>query len=219
MDSINIEETFSSALTNIWNKHKDVDTELIGRGFCVPRQVNKNSLLFLGANPSYTKEDRRNVFYDAGSDIQYFKRMNELINGDYEKSFGVNWTHFDLLFLKETDQKKIDSLIKVPAGKSFINDQLELSKKILELSKPKIIFASNAKVRHFLGYGKHGSTGLWMGYIFEFDNEIGTPRIKTEGVLYNTPIFFTSMLSGPGTLDIGSFQRLSWHIRFVLGKM
>jgi len=38
-------------------------------------------------------------------------------------------------------------------------------------------------------------------------------------MLKNVPIFFTSMLTGQRALDNGSFERLIWHINFVLGKI
>ncbi len=60
---------------------------------------------------------------------------------------------------------------------------------------------------------------IWLDYEFMFDDEIGTYRIKTKGNLFDTPVFFTSMLSGQRAMDNGSFERLQWHINFVLNKL
>lgn len=216
MDVISIEDVYSEKLSKIWIDHKEVNYEIISRGYCAPRTVSRKSILFVGVNPSYTLEDKQNIFYEAKPDIQYFRKFNELVNGDYETNFGINWTHLDLLFLKETKQKKIPLYFKFQAGIDFINAQLRLSQAIIEQSEPKIIVVSNTLARHFLGYDKNEHVTHWMGYKFKFDNKIGTHRITSKGNLENTPIFFSSMLSGQRALDIGSFQRLKWHIRFVL---
>ena len=49
----------------------------------------------------------------------------------------------------------------------------------------------------------------------KFSKDIGT-HVITEGNLKNTPVFFTSMLSGQRAMDVGSRERLEWHINFIL---
>jgi len=58
-----------------------------------------------------------------------------------------------------------------------------------------------------------------MDFGFEFDDEIGTYRIIKNDKLKHTPVFFTSMLTGQRALDLGSYERLIWHILFVLKKL
>ena len=52
----------------------------------------------------------------------------------------------------------------------------------------------------------------------KFDEEIGTHRITGKNNLQGTPIFFTSMLTGQRALDLGSYERLIWQIKYVLEK-
>lgn len=96
-----------------------------------------------------------------------------------------------------------------------------MSKEIIEEAKPQIIVVANTTARLFFGKDKNieKDVNIWLNYDFEFDNLIGTHRIKTEGNLFNTPVFFTSMLSGQRAMDNGSFERLQWHINFVLNKL
>ena len=54
---------------------------------------------------------------------------------------------------------------------------------------------------------------------FTFDNNLGTYRIVNHPNLNDTPIFFTSMLTGQRALDLGSYERLVWHIGFVLDEL
>jgi hypothetical protein len=58
-----------------------------------------------------------------------------------------------------------------------------------------------------------------MNFEFEFRDEFGTNVITNEPILKNVPIFFTSMLTGQRALDNGSYERLIWHMKFVLEKL
>ncbi|MDD4990923.1 MAG: hypothetical protein PHR83_01705 [Paludibacter sp.] len=217
---INVQEIIEKPLMAIKEKYsyldQVLDTEIISRGLIAPKYIESNSILFLGINPSFTKPyDIQNIdFYSNDNSIPYFKKFFEVVR---DKEY--NWTHLDLLFFRETNQKAVDLFLKEnPIGVQFIWDQLMLSKQLLELSTPKIIIASNTKVRHLLGVeqNKERTKGVWMDYSSTFDSKIGTDRITSEGPLFNVPIFFTSMLSGQRALDNGSFKRLVWHIDFVL---
>lgn len=219
---IDVETLYANELSDIWKKHSDVDEELISRNFLAPKYVYEDSILFLGINPSFDEKKTLGTnFYqinEENPDHPYFQKFKELT----VKAEGVKWSHLDLLFFRETNQKAVDKFIyNNPKGLQFIYDQIMISKQLLEISKPKIIVASNTKVRQLMGYKKdvQKNIDIWMGYDFKFDNEIGTYKIETNGALFNTPVFFTSMLSGQRALDIGSFRRLEWHIKFVLDKI
>ena len=75
--------------------------------------------------------------------------------------------------------------------------------------------------RHFTGFEKNQeqTQGVWMGFDFVFDEKLGTHKIVNNSDLDNTPVFFTSMLTGQRALDKGSFERLNWHINFVLNQI
>lgn len=99
---------------------------------------------------------------------------------------------------------------------------------MLEATRPQVIIVANTLARLLLGFGMDeelpevDKRHIWMGYKFKFDEDLGTHviqgRVGQEGepletALKNTPAFFTSMLSGQRALDIGSRERLMWHIR------
>jgi hypothetical protein len=123
------------------------------------------------------------------------------------------------LFLRETNQKNIESIYSQKNGVDFIFQQLLISKEIIELSKPKVIIVNNSLARKYLGFEKNNDIDVWMGLKFKFDETIGTYRVVNNENLKNTPIFFTSMLTGQRALDKGSLERLIWHIKFVLEKL
>src|SRR5699024_10216291 len=147
---------------------------------------------------------------EEGGVYTYFRRFV-----DISQKTGVKWSHWDLLFFRETKQRYIDKLIKKDYGIDFIKEQLEISKRIISMSRPKIIVVSNTKARRFM---RNKKSRLYMGSEFEFDEGLGTYIIINDDVLAGTPVFFTSMLTGQRALDNGSYERLVWHINFVLEK-
>ena len=121
---------------------------------------------------------------------------------------GIKWSHLDLVYIRETNQKAVENIFSNANGKEFIHAQLNLSQKIIEKAKPKIIVVSNSLARRLLG----------VNFKFIFDEKIGTHKIVENSKLENTPIFFTSMLTGQRALDTGSYERLVWHIKRVLKR-
>ena len=225
-NTVSVSDIIDMPLKKIWQKYKNLDSDLLKKKFLAPKFISCNSILFLGINPSYsgsTSENKNSEtvsYYELSNDsneLTYFNKFSKIAQDS-----DIHWAHLDLLFFRETNQKKVNELInKQPDGVSFILDKLLLSKQLIELSKPKLIIASNTKVRQLLGFDKdlEKGTNAWMDYSFCFDKIIGTHRIKTDCELFNVPVFFTSMLSGQRALDRGSFERLQWHVNFVLGKI
>lgn len=178
--------------------------------------------MFIGINPSFneTNTEINQEFYNveqAGKSHQYFNKFKEISN-----YLDHHWAHFDLLFFRETNQNYINNLLKLDnnIGVDFIFRQLEISKQVLILAKPKVLIVSNTMSRHFLGFDKNEAEnkGVWMAFDFVFDEKFGTHKIINNKELENTPVFFTSMLTGQRALDKGSRERLMWHIRFVLNQ-
>lgn len=112
-------------------------------------------------------------------------------------------------------------------GKPFLNEQLDISFDIIQKAKPKLIVVTNALAAEFFGKMKsiHHSNNfekIWRGYnlFFEdeqkqtFDPSIGAYRINLGD--QNVPLILSGMLSGQRALDIGSFERLKWQIKFIL---
>lgn len=215
MKKISTKSLFEKNINEIWDNPKFNEIELKERGYALQDEIILEALLFVGLNPSYSnKNDVGRFFYkneQEGDVHKYFKKFQEI-----SISSNIKWAHTDLLFLRETKQDKIETIYSLKNGTEFIYEQLLISKKIIELSKPKIIIVNNSLSRKYLGFEKINNVNIWIGLDFKFDEKIGTHRIVNNEKLENTPIFFTSMLTGQRALDKGSFERLKWHINFVL---
>jgi len=213
LNKVDIEKLFKDQINKIWDDPKYQDIRVIDRGYAVSTGIVKDSILFIGINPSYTTSDSSRSFYELKQKDneyrKYFSKFEEI-----SKCTKHPWSHIDLLFFKETSQKYIDTIVKdYPEGLSFIWQQLLVTKQILEILRPKIIVVSNTKARQFLGKEQINDRNIWLGYDFKFDQEIGTDKIMNkDSKLFETPVFFTSMLSGQRAMDNGSFERLKWHI-------
>jgi hypothetical protein len=202
---------------------------LLDRGFVFQfdEGLVEPDVLFVGINPSYKDgSDHENDFYIQEQGLQHsyfqpFKRIADAIESEYDRK--ITWTHLDILVFRETKQSFIkEVLFKDPVGVEFLVDQIAISKKILEYLRPKVMVVSNTMARELLGrnrFTKDGvEYGVWMGYEFEFDHDLGTDVIVNHPILKGTKVFFTSMLSGQRALDNGSRQRLIWHIHKALSK-
>jgi hypothetical protein len=218
---IDLKSIIEEDLLKIKNEYGGLNPEIFSRGFIAPECVQQDTILFLGMNASFSEGGKWDgIGWCRPSEYKdnpypYFNKFREI--AEYCKR---DSTHLDILFFRETNQNMVKEFWKDSKGLEFLYKQMCLSKKTIELSKPCVIVVANALVRDFLGFNKNKekTQGVWMDYDFEFDDNIGTYRIKTQGNLYDIPIFFTSMLSGQRALDNGSFERLKWHIKFALEK-
>jgi hypothetical protein len=85
--------------------------------------------MFIGINPSYGG-DPGCIFYNNshGETHKYFKKFIDIsINVE------IDWTHLDLLFLRETSQNVVKALSKNTIGHNFIDEQLKISKNEIKL--------------------------------------------------------------------------------------
>lgn len=218
MSYFSIKELFENEINEIWRSFSKI--EICQRGYALQDEILKSAIMFIGINPSFNLKTDKNgcSFYNVnqeGKSHNYFNKFKEIA-----KSCNQSWTHFDLLFFRETNQKYIIELLNNPEGVNFIFQQLIISKKIIERAKPKVLIISNTMARQFMGFDKNIKLkkGVWMGFDFAFDDIRGTHKIINHIELENTPVFFTSMLTGQRALDKGSFERLKWHVKMVLEK-
>ena len=176
--------------------------------FVYPKTLLQNAILFLGINPSSSSNhielDSYELFQDDNNH-QYFKKFE-----DISKYCKTPWTHLDLFYFRDTDQKTIYNILEQENGVKFIWEQLQITKKLIDLCNPKVIVVSNALAGTFLGKDKIEDRNKWLDYDLKFDNELGTYKSN------NIPVFFSSMLTGQRALDRGSFERLRWHINKVI---
>ncbi len=215
---IDIQNLYGARLTNLWKPQQNIKP--FDRGFAIEKSVAKESLLFLSMNPSFKKgawnngtHSGTNAFYNipslnASNTNSFFQAINKFYD---ELGQGSNLipplAHHDLLFVRETSQEKVKELNK--NFKSFFDNQLIISKEIIQASEPKIIVVINAGARKLF-------EDLFKG------SQCSPPFDESLGVyMYiigdkKTPVLFSGMLSGQRALDIGSRESLKWHIRHIL---
>lgn len=220
---INIELLIKDKINALWKEFEDEE-------YCKfsPNSIAKipnDRLIFIGINPSMTDNVKRrliqkndincefyNLTYDVNVDYRYFKKFFDIAD-----KTGLDWGHIDLLYNRETNQKKVAGLLKTERGKDFIYKQCMISKivldKIINEKKPRIFVVNNTLARQLLGeYHLEKPTKKsthWIGYDFVWNEDLGTYLYK------NNAFFFTSMLTGQRALDNGSYQRLIWHINLA----
>lgn len=205
--------------------------EILERGiaFQYDEDEGEADVLFLGMNPSFTgKKEERSYEWtrECTRDKDYFApffKIEECLEEKYHLK--IKWTHYDLFVFRETKQANIKKhFMRDEEGRVFLFQQLEIFKQRLLQTKPKVIVASNALIRTFLGMKRKKDEktgqehGVWLGdwIKFEFSAIIGTYVITEPKELEGSFIFFSSMLSGQRALDLGSRKRLIWHIAEVM---
>lgn len=218
----------NQSVFRLWGRHfaDDADTlcPIIYSSFTI------SSLLFVGLNPSYTREWERKLRDVAPSGIdpssffhwrnrrqfdfalaRHFERYSR---ENYKRFFGklaqlaaevdMPWEHIDLFFLRKTKQNDLKQIVGLEGNNfspnEFGRDQLKLSTLLIEIAKPKIIVVANAMASKILAHR----------FKPRFNSEYGYHLLKLCG--RDVPIFFSSMLTGGRALDVFSYERLKWHI-------
>ncbi len=141
-------ERIDICLDNIWRKHTGaVHPSLIKRKPIFAADGVRNSILFVGVNPSYMEEDD-DIFLHSNSDKTllygsfyqrddappYFKSLE-----NFASKCGYAYTQINLLYARENDR---DFLLK--QNSEFIREQLELSyDTILKINPVAIVFFTN----------------------------------------------------------------------------
>jgi hypothetical protein len=218
MTELNLRTDFEYDLRNLFKNALGI-SYILNRGFAISEKIEKDSILFIGLNPSFIEEQEPHlpdaIFYNLSQkgNYKYFKKFEEISSVS-----GIRWSHLDLLSLRETNQKCVTELFENPEGLDFIWKHLLITKQILERCEPKIIVVANTAARRLLGKDVDtNSNNKWLGYQFHFDEAIGTYRFSSmDSNLMGTPVFFSSMLTGQRALDKGSYERLKWQIQWVL---
>jgi len=216
-NKFSVKQNFEEKFSEIFNKSHYPSIKQVDYGYHSIEEVEKNALLFIGLNPSRGPEETtpfENPFYSlqqqGNSNKKFFK-----IFEDIGRDSNLNWTHLDLLVVRERKQEIILNLLKDDSGRDFLFRQLMISKQIIESSNPRIIVVANTLARLLMGKMQKDRKNVWIGYNFEFDEDFGTDRIVSDCPIKGTPVFFTSMLGEQRALDLGSRKRLIWHIKRV----
>ena len=213
-----------------YSKSNGLTGEIADRGYVYSETENKK-VLFVGINPSFLENDKENkdYSYNANSAVNdYAKHYKPFADLAKDADCENDWTYIDLLYLRETDQKKIDSLLKEPDGINFIIGQLNITFQLIEHLNPQIIVVCNSVAQKFMGANKtpNGDSfeNIWLGYEFDFDEKFGVDvitRLNIESIkkgvkhtkLMGVPVLFTSTLTYKNSSDK---KRISWQIRNIL---
>lgn len=186
-----------SELNKIWAKNysKNFPQFLIERGYVFAQNTSQKDILISGINPSFRKGDVNNRF---GFDFQ-----NTLHNEKYDNYWGPikkmllneNSTidlrkesaYLDILYFREQKQSLLNNVIlKTEDGLKFIADQINLSQRIIEeIIKPKVIIIKNKESHAY--WGKYSQEGIfWMGYDFEYVENLYCGCLYKIKGLHNT---------------------------------
>lgn len=210
---INTEKEFKQEFDEIWRNAKEIFIgdyclEIKKRGYAVEAMIEEDALMFLGMNPSFRKGTR---YPETGKEYDFYP----LPQTEKDKYFGKAYTiakdrqakfcHHDLLYVRETSQKYvIDSYVD---NIKFFDNQLALTKRIIERVHPKMIVIINAKaceVFKSLFDFEHNHT---------WDEKLGVDIMNIAGRM--TPVVFSGMLTGSNPLDNGSYVSLRWHVGHI----
>ena len=221
-----IEKIIKQKLDNLFTPKSKNETvqEIIKRGY-VGSKVETNKILFVGINPSYVNGAKPESYFYKVSDAikeypKHYKNFNALLLNTKYKG---KWSYIDLFFFRETDQDKIDLMIRNEI--MFIVEQLRLTNEIIKSINPKVIIIANSKSANFFGINKIENkkgelTNIWLGLNFEFDKNSGLMKVvgindnsiieQSDFTFYKDKLFlFTSTLTYMNKFEK---ERLSWLI-------
>ena len=196
-----------------------------------------NQLLFIGLNPSFsdnsikglkkTKEEYLNFFShkelkeedikkiievheNSLEEYPYFNKFKSIVRS-LEKE-NINFAHIDLFHCRRTSQKDLIHQLENELSKDdkdlFIYKSIEILENLILQISPKILIIENTATRDFLI--KYSS----FPEVYSINEKFGTPLLNQS-----VPVFYTSMLTGQRALDLGSFNRLIWHIKHCLSLL
>lgn len=197
------------------------------RGYDIIDEIDEEAVLFVGINPSFDKRNdgkvrsvtrcRESGFKDPlakdGYNHPYFAKPKEIV-----ESLGLGrLSHIDMFSLRERSQAVIQRIVNDPLCVGFVDAQLGLFKRIVDESHPKMLVAINAFASRILRDGIDRGNGVRVFPLgmLAYHEDLGVHVYCTPDG-HHVPILFAGMLSGGHALDIGSYERLKWHIGYVL---
>lgn len=145
---LNEENRIEKKLSDIWTKYeKLIDYNIINRKPIFSSDAVKDSILFIGVNPSYNpaddeilikSSDNKSLMYGSLYQLPnapaYFKKLET-----FADNLGVGYSHINLLYARENDRNLL-----LNVNHNFIREQLELTYETILLIKPiAILFFSD----------------------------------------------------------------------------
>lgn len=221
MELTQFEDKFKSFLDDL--EKKGAPEKYWQRGYAMPKEIKEGAILFVGLNPSFPEGDESGShLYDLTQDAGgYFAKFKDIA----EKCGDTKWSHLDLLPVRHTNQGDVEREI-VFRYWYIIEEYLKtVSKNILESTKPKAVVVVNATARLLLGKDQDEDAKqeqdkkIWMGLKFDFNETNGACYVTDSDELKDVPFFFSGMLTGQRALDLGSYERLKWHVAKVVQEI
>lgn len=174
----------SKTLTNIWNKYAAIeDKDVMSRKPIFSADAVKDSILFVGVNPSYCGEEEKmfihsednnsllyGSFYQRQDAPEYFKKLEQ-----FAAQLNHSYSHINLLYVAENDRNK---LLKMDS--EFIREQLELTyDTIIKIHPVAIVFFTKYCKKLIMGEDR------WVNPIF-IPGEMDCFKLKGTDI----PVFF-----------------------------
>lgn len=191
-----------SKLGDQWDKYAQ-------RGYDIIDKVQKEGLLLVGINPSFDESFEgpcASVVRDSdngGYQHSYFVKPKKL-----NEDIGIGrFSHVDMFSVRTRHQYVVQAIVNDPDSQEFVEEQLGLFRKIVNGASPRAIVVINALASNLI------RTGRALGTL-DYDDVLGVAMYKIGDK--RVPVFYSGMLSGAHTVDNGSFDRLIWHIKYVL---
>lgn len=145
---LNMNGRIEKALALIWGKYnRSVSPDIMQRKPIFSADGVRDSILFVGVNPSYNPDDDRNLILSSDGNSLMYGSFYQLKDApDYFRSLekfasmaGKGYTHINLLYAREDDR---DVLLR--CNNDFIREQLELTyDTIIRIRPVAIIFFSD----------------------------------------------------------------------------
>lgn len=209
---INLEDLYKDRLETIWNNQIDSFPEtqndsVVKLRYAIERELKVGDILFLGMNPSYKPGEWNNNgggFYNIEPKNTYFQAIYDFCH----LSLGLNFiSHHDILFVRHTNQKEVEQMMNRYEYQVFFDEQLKLSKEIIQSVEPRLIVVLNAGVRNLF------KQIFPFDYENIFDDELGAYVIN---IGKKVPVIFTGMLTGQRAIDLGTKRSLIWQIQRII---
>jgi len=200
---LNENERIENRLSIIWEKYK-TNSSILSRRPIFSADGVKNSILFVGVNPSFAEEDD-NVLIESNDKKSllygsYYQREDAPIYFKALETFasqcGYPYTQINLLYARENDRNLL-----LKSNSNFIREQLELTyETIININPIAIVF--------FTDYCKQ--------LIFGKDRWVNPDNLKNGAFILNgtqIPIFFSEDVT---TINALQQQELIQQIKSVL---
>lgn len=218
-------------LDNVWSDLVSSEPNILVPKYFEP--LNKNTITFVGFNPSFVEDRTKEFFRTKGVELnsirehylwknrdKFARAIDDELSAHSRNEYSYfaqhrkltqflgykNWDHIDLFQFRETSQEQ--GLELLARNDRFRSDQLEIFERVLELAAPKLIVVANAKASELL-------KDRWLVGAVDAASGCHSHMVSNRPV----PVFFSGMLTGQRALDVHSRERLFWHVRRVAQSM